>query len=308
MIASDHAPHARTDKEVEFDYAASGLTGLETSLALSLRLVADGILTLSGPDRKDDHPAGRGSSASRREPSPTAPTPMSPSSTPRREWTVDRRLFRSRGKNTPFHGWTLKGKAVLTIVGGVIRYRDCHEQTMNARTQHRTEAIVLRLLDYGESDRIVTFCTAGFGKVRGIAKGARRSRKRFANALEPFCCLADPLFPQGTGQPGPDRSVRGDLAFSRDPRRSGKDAGRLLPDRPDGSVHAGRQEERGDFQLLHDFLRLLEARPAAESLLRFFEIRLLKLSGYDPVLDRCLVCKNPSDTETPTGSTPQTAV
>ena len=47
VIASDHAPHARTDKEVEFDYAASGLTGLETSLALSLRLVADGVLTLS---------------------------------------------------------------------------------------------------------------------------------------------------------------------------------------------------------------------------------------------------------------------
>ena len=47
VIASDHAPHARTDKEVEFDYAASGLTGLETSLALSLRLVADGVLTLA---------------------------------------------------------------------------------------------------------------------------------------------------------------------------------------------------------------------------------------------------------------------
>src|SRR5512139_777880 len=57
---------------------------------------------------------------------------------------------------------------------------------MNARQLYQTEAIVLRLLDYGESDRIVTFCTADFGKIRGIAKGARRSRKRFANALEPF--------------------------------------------------------------------------------------------------------------------------
>ena len=57
---------------------------------------------------------------------------------------------------------------------------------MNTHKQYQTEAIVLRLLDYGESDRIVTFCTNGYGKVRGIAKGARRSRKRFANALEPF--------------------------------------------------------------------------------------------------------------------------
>ena len=58
---------------------------------------------------------------------------------------------------------------------------------IQAKTRQQTEAIVLRLLDYGESDRIVTFSTADFGKIRGIAKGARRSRKRFTNALEPFC-------------------------------------------------------------------------------------------------------------------------
>jgi DNA repair protein RecO (recombination protein O) len=57
-----------------------------------------------------------------------------------------------------------------------------------ARTLQQTEAIVLRVIDYGESDRIVTFCTADFGKIRGIAKGARRSRKRFVNTLEPFSC------------------------------------------------------------------------------------------------------------------------
>src|SRR3972149_3851703 len=49
-----------------------------------------------------------------------------------------------------------------------------------------TEAIVLNSMDYGESDRIVTLYTLGFGKVRGIAKGAKRSRKRFVNKLEPF--------------------------------------------------------------------------------------------------------------------------
>ena len=43
---------------------------------------------------------------------------------PGREWTVDRTAFRSRGKNSPFHGWNMKGRAILTIVGGVIRYRD----------------------------------------------------------------------------------------------------------------------------------------------------------------------------------------
>jgi dihydroorotase len=123
VIATDHAPHARTDKEVEFDYAASGLTGLETSLALSLRLVADGILTISAlVEKMSLKPAGiihlpKGTLADGADADVTVIDPD-------REWIVDRLQFRSRGKNTPFHGSAMKGKAVLTIVGGVVRYRD----------------------------------------------------------------------------------------------------------------------------------------------------------------------------------------
>jgi dihydroorotase len=123
VIASDHAPHAQTDKEVEFDYAASGLTGLETSLALSLRLVADGVLTFSSLIEKMAlRPAGilripKGTLADGADADITVIDPE-------REWTVDRRTFRSRGKNSPFQGWSMKGKAVMTIVAGIIRYRD----------------------------------------------------------------------------------------------------------------------------------------------------------------------------------------
>jgi dihydroorotase len=123
VIASDHAPHARTDKEVEFDYAASGLSGLETSLALSLKLVADGTLSASGLiEKMTVNPARilripKGTLAAGADADITVIDPD-------RQWTVDRTLFRSRGKNTPFHGWTMKGKPVLTIVGGIIRYRD----------------------------------------------------------------------------------------------------------------------------------------------------------------------------------------
>ena len=124
VIASDHAPHARTDKEVEFDYAASGITGLETSLALSLGLVEEGLLTLPELIAKMTVNAARilhipkGTLADGADADITIIDPQ-------REWTVDRGLFRSRGKNTPFHNWTLKGKAILTIVGGEIRCRDC---------------------------------------------------------------------------------------------------------------------------------------------------------------------------------------
>ena len=122
-IACDHAPHARTDKEVEFDYAASGLSGLETSLALSLALVHDGLLTLPELIEKMTLRPAR----ILRLPKGTLADGAAADITvidPERPWSVDRTLFRSRGRNTPFHGRGLRGKAVMTIVGGAIRYRD----------------------------------------------------------------------------------------------------------------------------------------------------------------------------------------
>lgn len=51
---------------------------------------------------------------------------------------------------------------------------------------HETEAVVLKTFDHGESDKIITFFTAGFGKITAIAKGAKRSKKRFVAKLELF--------------------------------------------------------------------------------------------------------------------------
>ncbi len=123
IIASDHAPHGRTDKEVEFDYAASGLTGLETSLALSLALVSEGVLTLPALiEKMTIRPAVLLSI-----PKGTLEIGVDADITiidTKRDWTIDCTLFRSRGKNSPFHGRAVKGKAVMTIVGGMVRYRD----------------------------------------------------------------------------------------------------------------------------------------------------------------------------------------
>jgi dihydroorotase len=123
VIASDHAPHARTDKELEFEYAAFGITGLETSLALALRLVEGDILTLNqlifmmstNPARILNIPKGTlkiGTDAD------ITVIDLD------KVWTVDRSTLLSKGKNTPFHGWTMKGRAVLTIMGGEIKYSE----------------------------------------------------------------------------------------------------------------------------------------------------------------------------------------
>ncbi|MDA8124789.1 MAG: DNA repair protein RecO [Deltaproteobacteria bacterium] len=164
---------------------------------------------------------------------------------------------------------------------------------MNARPTQRTEAIVLRLFDYGESDRIVTFSTPEFGKLRGIAKGARRSKKRFANALEPFCRL-EILFSRRN--PDSLALIEGAEVVSHYPRIRADLERTLMAsyliDLTDQFLPEDKQNA-ALFTLLESFLGLIEAGPAPESLLRFFEMRLLKLAGYDPVLDRCLACREP---------------
>jgi dihydroorotase len=120
-IACDHAPHGRTDKEVEFEYAANGISGLETSLGLSLSLVHEGVLTWPeliakmscNPARILNLPKGtlaKGADADI--------TVIHPELA----WSVDAGAFRSLGKNSPFSGRKMKGRAVLSIVGGDIKY------------------------------------------------------------------------------------------------------------------------------------------------------------------------------------------
>jgi dihydroorotase len=121
VIATDHAPHARTDKELEFEYAANGISGLETSVGLSLALVRDGVLQwrdlitkmTTNPARILNLPKGvllAGTAADI--------TVIDPEL----KWVVDVKAFHSKGKNSPFDGWQMQGKAVLTIVGGDIKY------------------------------------------------------------------------------------------------------------------------------------------------------------------------------------------
>src|SRR5207249_9377419 len=122
-LATDHAPHHHDEKEVEFENAANGVVGLETALPLALRLVADGVLDLPalvarmtvGPARILGLPAGTLS--------PGAPADLTLVD-PERRWRVEARTFRSKGRNTPFEGWEMTGRAVAVLVGGRLVYED----------------------------------------------------------------------------------------------------------------------------------------------------------------------------------------
>ncbi len=118
-IATDHAPHSSVEKDVEFEVAANGIVGLETALPLTLALVRDGVIPLAravdllsrGPARCFDLPGGTiavGAVADLVVVDPDA------------EWLVIPAAFESKGRHTPFEGWTLRGRADYTLVGGAI--------------------------------------------------------------------------------------------------------------------------------------------------------------------------------------------
>jgi len=123
-IATDHAPHASHEKQLEFERAAFGITGLETALGLAItRLHREHKIPLArivelftaGPARVFDL-QGRGSLARGSRADVTI-------FDPKKRWTFDVSKSRSLSRNSPFDGWQLMGKVVATIVGGRLVYR-----------------------------------------------------------------------------------------------------------------------------------------------------------------------------------------
>lgn len=123
IIATDHAPHEFNSKDVEFDIASYGISGFETALGLSLGLVHDGVLTLPELIKKLTLSPARLLGLPYGELTPGRPADLIVFS-PHLTWTVNKNTFVTKGKNTPFHGWTLKGKNLMTIVDGKISFHD----------------------------------------------------------------------------------------------------------------------------------------------------------------------------------------
>lgn len=121
VLATDHAPHAPEKKERELDQAPNGIIGLETFLPLCItHLVEPGHLSWPQMLAKMTVNPARVLGIDRGTLQPGRPADVTVID-PKVKWTIDKRTFRSKSRNTPFDGWPVTGRAVATIVGGQLK-------------------------------------------------------------------------------------------------------------------------------------------------------------------------------------------
>ncbi|MBC8285733.1 MAG: DNA repair protein RecO [Nitrospinae bacterium] len=160
---------------------------------------------------------------------------------------------------------------------------------------YKTRAIVLKSINLSESDRLVTFLTENHGKVKCVAKGARKVKNRFWGSLEPMSQIHLIYF--GKENQNLYRLNQADILESFQCIRD--DFGKLYKgvyfiELIDSMILEGHQDKR-IFKLLEQTLAALKQQKELETLIRLFEIRLLSLSGYKPQMDHCVICKTVSE-------------
>jgi dihydroorotase len=127
ILCSDHAPHCDYEKEVEFDYAPFGITGLETELALSLmQLVHTKRISLADMIAKYTVNPARLLNLNKGTLSVGADADVTVFD-PDREWVFEKAATASNSSNSPFYGWKLKGRAVAVVVGGKVVWSEKSE-------------------------------------------------------------------------------------------------------------------------------------------------------------------------------------
>jgi DNA repair protein RecO (recombination protein O) len=157
-------------------------------------------------------------------------------------------------------------------------------------TRAKLTAIVLRAVDTGDADRVVTLLTRERGKVSAFARGARASRRRFGGSLEPFTLVtaevrersaSDLLGLESVSALDAFGGIRGDLARIACASYAAELARELVRD---------DQPHEDLFDLLAAYLAVLAAGPARPAALRAFELGALRAAGLAPRLDGCARC------------------
>lgn len=157
---------------------------------------------------------------------------------------------------------------------------------------------MLRWRAYGDSDKIATLLTEDAGKLTGIAKGAKNSRRRFANSLEPLARVrvhyrqrpgaslafleSCELLAASTPFTDPARFAYGSYVTELTDRMT-------VEEDPHHDLYA----------LLHEALAEIEQGPATSAFLRGFELQLLTKAGFEPQLDGCMRCNRPWGDDAP---------
>jgi DNA repair protein RecO (recombination protein O) len=161
----------------------------------------------------------------------------------------------------------------------------------------KTEAIILGSMNLGEADKLVTFFSLDRGKLKGTAKNARKSFKRFGAGLEPFTHCRLHLYErehqelirlESSDIITPHFALTGDLSRMA--------AGSVILELVRELAPEAERNAQA-FLLLAHVLHMLNNGDDPLFLLRIFEIRLLSLLGYQPKLDHCLSCGRTADRE-----------
>jgi DNA repair protein RecO (recombination protein O) len=154
----------------------------------------------------------------------------------------------------------------------------------------KTEAIIINSMNLGEADKLVTFFSFDRGMLRGVAKNARKSFRRFGAGLEAFTTCRLHLYEREHQELVRIESIdiiTQPAAICNDLSRAA--AGAVMLELVQELLPAS-ECNTGAFQLLSHVLKLLNTGEDPVFLLRIFEIRLLSLLGYQPKLDHCLSC------------------
>ncbi len=158
-----------------------------------------------------------------------------------------------------------------------------------ASRSYRTLAIVLKHREFGEADRVLTLYTLEHGKLQAIAKGVRKPKSRKAGHLEPFTLVSLQLAKGRTWEVVAQAEAQKTFQSIRKELNLTAQAAYLVELVDRFSYEEG--PNRALFQILAEGLQRLDEGFAAETVVHYFELRLLDLIGFRPELHRCVACE-----------------
>ncbi len=163
---------------------------------------------------------------------------------------------------------------------------------MPAQRDYQTEAIIIKKTRLGEADRILTLCTPELGKIQAKAKGVRRPKSKLAGHLE---LITHSLVSLARGRGDLDiitgsQTINGFLTIKSDLELTSY---ALYASELVNQFSAEHVENRPLFELLLATLQLLAPGADNDKILRYFELHLLRATGYQPQLKQCVACRQP---------------